>query len=537
MAYNGPSGRLELTWTNKHLRLIDQLDGSYEWVGPADWRVAEVRLLRDREVVGDTASPSKRATDNLVIEGDALAALRALTDLPEFADEYAGKVRLVYIDPPFNTGQTFQHYEDSLEHSVWLTMFRDRLLQIKRLLAPNGSVWVHLDDAEVHRARCVLDEVFGPSNFVATLAWGKADSPRNSARQFSVDQDHVHIYSSSPEWVPNRLPRTAEANAIYSNPDDDPRGRWYPGDPFANKPYSKGEYVIVGPTGREFRPPPGRFWRVSEDRLRELDADGQVWWGTDGGARPSLKRYLNEVADLVPRTIWTKDEVGSNRTSKNEVRKLFPGIPAFGTPKPEKLMERIIHIGSDPGDVVLDCFGGSGTTAAVALKMGRRFVTVEREAETVETFLVPRLTKVVKGNDPGGVTEQHEWSGGSGFRVLDVAPSMFDADEDGTVFLADWAVDDDLAEATAAQLGYPYEPDGPFAGARGRTRLAVIDGMVNRPVLEALVTQLPEDLTMLVAGTAIDPNAKADARELRRGAQVRKIPAAILNRFRREAGR
>lgn len=536
MGYSGPAGRLELTWTNKHLRLIDQLDGSYEWVDPADWRVSEVRLLQDREAIGETGPDDQRAADNLVIQGDALAALRALTDLPEFAEQYAGKVRLVYIDPPFNTGQTFEHYEDALEHSVWLTMFRDRLLQIKRLLAPNGSVWVHLDDAEVHRARCVMDEVFGPGNFIATIVWEKADSPRNSARHFSTDQDYLLVYANSAEaWRPNRLPRDASINAKYTNPDNDPRGRWFGDNLRANKPYKDAQYEVVGPTGRTHRVPPGRYWRVSRERFDELDADDRIWWGSDGNAFPTLKRFLADVGDVVPRTIWGNREVGSNRSSKNVIKKLFPGREPFATPKPERLMERIIHIGSDPGDIVLDCFGGSGTTAAVALKMGRRFVTVEREAATVDTFLVPRLTKVVKGDDPGGVTEVHDWTGGGGFRVLDVAPSMFDADEDGTVYLADWATDRHLAETTAAQLGIEYDPEGPFSGSRGRVRLAVIDGLINRPILEALSAHLGDDETLLAAGTAVAPDAEAVARELVRGARVRKIPSAILTRFRREA--
>ncbi|SRR5712692_2567370 len=217
-------GRLELTWTNKDLRLLAYEDGSYEWVPPSDYRVAEVRLLHDVATVGVVADQKDRTCDNLLIRGDALNALTSLAVLPEFAAEYADKVRLAYLDPPFNTQQSFLHYDDALEHSVWLTMMRDRLLQVKGLLGPEGSVWVHCDDAEQHRLRCVMDEVFGPENFVATIIWEKADSPRNSARQLSTDQDYLVVYSKSPEWVPNRLPRTEASDAIYTNPDDDPLG-------------------------------------------------------------------------------------------------------------------------------------------------------------------------------------------------------------------------------------------------------------------------------------------------------------------------
>jgi adenine-specific DNA-methyltransferase len=525
----GYDGRLELTWTNKHLRLLADEGGRYEWVSPSDYRVAEVRLLDDVGTVGEVGR--QRARDNLLIRGDALNALRSLTGLPEFSREYAGKVKLAYIDPPFNTQQSFLQYDDALEHSVWLTMIRDRLLQIRDLLSPEGSVWVHLDDSEVHRARCMLDEIFGPGNFVATVIWEKADSPRNSARQLSTDHDYIVVYSREPDWTPQRLPRTEAANSIYSNPDDDPRGPWLPGDPYANKPYSRGLYEITGPSGRSFRPPPGRFWRVSEDRLRELDADGRVWWGPKGSARPSIKRYLAEVADLVPRTLWGRDEVGSNRTSKNEMRALFPGAPSFPTPKPEALMHRILQIGTAPGDVVLDCFLGSGTTAAVAQKMGRRWVAIEREASTIENYAMRRLASVIRSEDPGGVTELTGWSGGGGFRAFEVAPSMFAAD-DGLVYLGEWMTNGRLAEATAAQLGYEFESEPPFAGRKGRTRLAVVDGVVNEAVVRILVAALGDGERLVACGTGIDTDARPVLRELRPGSTLRKIPAALLDVYR-----
>jgi adenine-specific DNA-methyltransferase len=522
-------GRLELTWTNKPLRLLAHEDGRYEWVSPSDYRVAEVRLLDDLSTVGEVGRT--RAGDNLLIRGDALNALRSLARLPEFAREYLGRVKLAYLDPPFNTQQSFLHYDDALEHSVWLTMMRDRLLQIRDLLSPDGSVWVHVDDSEVHRARCVLDEVFGLGNFVATVIWEKADSPRNSARQFSTDHDYIVIYSREPDWSPQRLPRTDAANSIYSNPDGDPRGPWLPGDPYANKPYSRGLYEVIGPSGRTFKPPPGRFWRVSEERLKELEADGRVWWGPKGAARPSIKRYLDEVADLVPRTLWTRDEVGSNRTSKNELRALFPGAPSFATPKPEALMHRILQIGTAPGDIVLDCFVGSGTTAAVAHKMSRRWVAIEREVSSIDTYAVPRLTKVVRGEDTGGVTELTGWRGGGGFRVLDIATSMFEADA-GLVFLAEGLTNGGLAEATAAQLGFEHAVDPPFAGRKGRTRLAVVDGVVNEAVVRLIVSALGEGERVVVCGTGIDTDARPVLRELRPGSTLRKIPAALLDEYR-----
>jgi adenine-specific DNA-methyltransferase len=299
-----------------------------------------------------------------------------------------------------------------------------RLELLRELLATDGSIWITIDDHEVHYLKVICDEIFGRNNFVANIIWEKADSPRNSARQFSTDHDHMLVYSKNPDWIPNKLKRTEEANSIYTNPDDDPRGPWLPGDPYANKPYSKGLYTVVGPTGRSFSPPPGRFWRVSQEKLNELNNENRVWWGPTGSARPSIKRYLSEVGDLVPRTFWRKDDVGSNRTSKNEMRTLFPGDSSFATPKPERLLERIIHIATSPGDLVLDSFLGSGTTAAVAHKMNRRYIGIEL-GEHAHTHCQPRLKKVVDG-EQGGISQAFNWQGGGGFRFLRLGNTVFD---------------------------------------------------------------------------------------------------------------
>lgn len=406
-------GRLELTWSDKDKALLSATDGKYDYqfADRTDPRVLEVRVLHEVERVA-APTPAERldvlpqpTTDNFLITGDAHHVLDALRKTPEWADKVVGKVRCVYIDPPFNTGQTFAHYEDNIDHSIWLTMLRDRLKQLTPLLSKDGSIWVHLDDAEVHRCRLVLDEELGPDAFIAEVTWEKADSPNNSARYLSKDQDTILVYAKSKKtWRPNRLPRSAADDAHYANPDSDKRGRWYPGDPFANKPYSKGLYTITGPTGRTFKPPAGRYWRISEETFKRLDADERVYWGPDQSARPSIKRFLAEVEGLTPRTLWRHADVGSNRTSKNEMRALFPGEESFATPKPERLIQRVLQIATNPGDLVLDVFAGSGTTAAVAHKMGRRWITSELLPETVATFTKPRLTRVVNGQDLGGVT-------------------------------------------------------------------------------------------------------------------------------------
>lgn len=523
------STRLELVWPNKDKFLLAprDADGKPVWVEPTHPAASEVRLSAFTGATG-TVGDDPHA-DNLLFTGDSLDALRILAEVPEFRRHYRGKVKLVYIDPPFNTGQTFTHYDDWMEHSTWLSFMRDRLLLIKELLTPDGSVWVHLDDAEQHRMRDLMDEVFGAGNFIATVVWQKSDSPRNSARYLSVDQDYVHVYARNAEvWRPLRLPRTAEADAIYKNPDQDPRGVWLAGDPYANKPYSLGQYEITGPTGRTFTPPPGRFWRISEAKFKELDADGRIYWGPDRSARPSIKRYLTEVADLVPRTMWTHQEVGSNRGSNREMKALFPGAVSFATPKPERLLERVLRITTNPGDIVLDCFAGSGTTAAVAHKMGRRWVTCELSPDTVAAFTRLRLDAVVAGADPGGITGAVEWAGGGGFRTVEVGPSMYEAGPGNLVLLADWATNGKFSRAVAGQLGFEYEDAAPFCGRRGRMRLAVLDGAVGPEEVRDLVSRLGERERLTIVAKVVLPDAEDTLAKLSPGSRIRKAPRDLL---------
>ncbi|NNN10221.1 MAG: site-specific DNA-methyltransferase [Acidimicrobiaceae bacterium] len=582
-------GRLELTWTNKQLRLLAHEDGSYEWVSPSDYRVAEVRLLHDVATVGEAGQV--RAADNLLIRGDALNGLTSLSRLPEFASEYLGKVKLVYIDPPFNTQQSFLHYDDALEHSVWLTMMRDRLLQIKELLAPEGSVWLHLDDSEVHHARCVMDEVFGPNAFVATVLWQKRYS-RDNRPAIGTVHDYILVYAPLGEqWKHQRNRVVRLAAKEYRNPNNDPRGDWRAIPMTAQGWRPNQMYEITAPGGAVHTPPKGRCWSMVRERYDALLAEDRIYFGQDNNSQPNVIRYLDEDQGLVPWTWWPSDEVGHTDESKKEMLTLFPDHEAFDTPKPERLMQRIIQVASSPGEIVLDCFLGSGTTVAVAHKMGRRWVGIEREPATIETFTLPRLKKVVAGGDSGGISVvetlvgddlpdgvkpgeariaakvlnamsksgaldeldgldgdtmkvlvallraadrtaiETVWEGGGGFRVLDVAPSMFETDG-GLVFLADWMANGVLAEATAAQLGFTYEADPPFSGRKGRTRLAVIDGVVNESVIRLIVSALAKWERVVVCGTGIDTDARPILRELRPGSTLRKIPAALLDEYR-----
>lgn len=495
------------------------------WIGKEHRPRLEPRILIEEPELSHHAAVRREGDlfDNILVRGDNLLALKALEAT------HTGAVRCIYIDPPYNTGAAFAHYDDGVEHSLWLSLIRDRLEICRTLLTADGTIWVTVDDNEAHYLKVLMDEVFGRQNFVTTVIWEKADSPRNSARQFSSDHDYIFVYSKEPDWKPNKLPRTAESNAIYSNPDSDARGDWLPGDPYANKPYSKGLYTIEGPTGRTFSPPPGRFWRISEEKLRALDADGRIWWGPKGDARPSIKKYLTEVGELVPRTLWRKEDVGSNRTSKNELRALFPDEAAFDTPKPERLIERVLRIATSPGDIVLDSFAGSGTTGAVAHKMGRRWIMVEL-GEHCETLIVPRLRKVIDGEDSGGITKAVEWEGGGGYRYFRLAPSLLEKDQFGQWVISKSYNAEMLAEAMCKHFGFTYAPSSDHYWMHGHSSetdfIYVTTNSLTHEQLRAISEEVGGERTLLICCRAFQ-GANADSFT---NLTIRKIPGAILDR-------
>ncbi|WP_375157760.1 site-specific DNA-methyltransferase [Bradyrhizobium sp. RDT46] len=356
----------------------------------------------------------------MLIQGDNLDALKALLPF------YAGQVKCIYIDPPYNTRSAFEHYDDNLEHAQWLALMWPRLEILRELLAEDGSIWVSIDDNEGHYLKVIMDEVLGRSNFIANVLWQKVFSPKNTAKHFSEDHDHILVYAKNAEpWRPNHMPRSDRMNASYRNPDNDPRGAWTSGDLSARNFYGAGTYSITCPSGRVITGPPnGMYWRVSKDRFLEMDRDGRIWWGADGNNTPRIKRFLTEVKQgVVPQTMWMNTDVGNTQEAKKEVVALF-GAENFMTPKPERLLERILHIATSPGDLVLDSFLGSGTTAAVAHKMSRRYIGIEMGEHAV-THCAPRLTKVIEG-EQGGISESVGWKGGGGFRFYRLGPPVFD---------------------------------------------------------------------------------------------------------------
>ena len=596
--------KLELTWFNKDRALIPTEEGKYgyTWVDPKDPRYCEVHTLVAGDVVRGEQSPkeegvtySERADlepteDNLLILGESGDVLEALTQVPELADKYVGQVKCVYIDPPFNTAQTFANYEDNLEHSIWLTMMRDRLIHLRKLLSDDGSIWVHLDDVENHRMRMVMDEVFGAGNFVIEFVWKRRNDSRNTAEHASLDHDYIIVYAKNLKSLEtNFLPRTSGMDSAYTNPDGDARGPWRRGDMAARNFYSKGLYPVTTPSGRVIEgPPSGSYWRISEEELARLDADNRIYWGPDGKSRPYIKRFLSEVATgRVPTSVWAPEEVGFVRNGKEESRALVGDV--FSTPKPERLLERIIHIATNPGDLILDIFGGSGTTAAVAHKMGRRWVTCELVEDTIGRFTRPRLEKVVRGEDPGGITltkgkrvdatteglpeglsaedaqklmsllnkavsenddlkkskdirnlkalvktskskDTVNWRGGGSFQVARLSPSCFDYDPElDLVTLTEAATGSTLVASVAANLGFYLTPEARhFDGVLGRQHLAVVEGVLDNAKVDDLMAHLPEGRTLLIAATIVTEGVREHVRGFKNGSRVVNIPLDIF---------
>ncbi|MGJ4093787.1 site-specific DNA-methyltransferase [Corynebacterium macclintockiae] len=651
--------RLELTWTNKDKALIPTEHGryGYTWVDPRDPRYCETRVLTvDETVTGTRADKEEDTTyseradlepqsDSLLILGESGDVLEALTRIPEWSKKYVGKVKCIYIDPPFNTAQTFANYEDNLEHSVWLTMMRDRLLHLRELLSEDGSIWVHLDDVENHRMRSLMDEVFGSGSFVAEVVWQKSDTLRNDTQQFSTDSDSIIVYSKRPEFAPNKMPRPESMNGHYGNPDNDDT-RWFNSGPTAPgaATHQGMVYAIQNPiTGDLHYPIRGNCWALRQSDILEMLSEyakfelvdikdseersarcgvpvseirpdvkaimvsgslkesansakrrvGQGKWpkfffASNGRGYPGKKTYLSSEG-VPPRTFWPHEEVGSNRSAKREVSVLFPEESKFATPKPERLLERVIHIATNPGDIVLDVFAGSGTTAAVAQKMGRRWVTCELVEDTFNRFTRPRLEKVINNEDQGGITVQKEeradatedglpegltpeeaqkftsllnkaiknddelkknpavkqlkkmtktkpvkgvvnWRGGGGFQVAHLEPPCYDYDpEVALTTLTEHATGNLLVRSVAAQLRFALTPeDLYFDGKRGREHLVVVEGVLDKEKVGEVMAHLPEGHSVLFAATVVDDFAREHVRGFKNGSRVVHVPLEVF---------
>jgi site-specific DNA-methyltransferase (adenine-specific)/adenine-specific DNA-methyltransferase len=423
------------------------------WIGKAavveHHKEVPFRLLKCQ----DDLSVGDAQAGNLLVQGDNLEALKAL--LPY----YAGQVKCIYIDPPYNTGNESWVYNDAMNspemkdwlgkvvggeaedlsrHDKWLCMMYPRLALLHQMLREDGSLWMSIDDNEVHNARAIMDEIFGVQNFVTTIIWEKLYSPKSSARHFSANHDYVIVYAKNARgWERNLLSRTEEQDKRYKNPDNDPRGIWKPGGLDARNYYSLGTYSITTPSGRVISGPPnGAYWRVSKDKLEEMDKDGRIWWGETGNNVPSIKRFLSEVRQgIVPETIWPYSEVGHTQEAKQEIVKILQdAFQVFTTPKPTRLIQRIIQLSTNKDDLVLDSFAGSGTTGHAVLKQNvedsgnRRFILVEMDTNIAPNITAERLKRVVQGytySDQKG-HEKTEAGLGGGFRFCELGATLFD---------------------------------------------------------------------------------------------------------------
>ncbi len=393
-----------------------------------DQHVKAAETVPYRLLEADPAhSAGDPASTNMLIQGDNLDALKAL--LPY----YAGRVKCIYIDPPYNTRSAVSvHYDDNIEHSQWLGLMYPRLSLLRDLLAEDGSVWVSIDDNEGHYLKVIMDEIFGRANFIANNVWQKRYSRENREAIGDV-HEYITVYVKSPEQfkkLRNLVPLDEDQARIYRNPDNsketDPTKRWR-GLPMTAQGYRANQmYTITAPNGAKHSPPEGRCWSLIESEFLKRKQEGRIYWGKDGNAQPSVIRFLSEVKGLVPWTWWSHGEVGHTDESKKEIHGLFGKVGAFESPKPERLIRRILEIATNAGDLVLDSFLGSGTTAAVAHKMGRRYIGIEMGDHAI-THCVPRLRKVIEG-EQGGISQSVGWQGGGGFRFYRLGAPVFDTE-------------------------------------------------------------------------------------------------------------
>ncbi|NEW84716.1 MAG: site-specific DNA-methyltransferase [Mariniphaga sp.] len=463
-------------------------------------------------------------TGNMLIHADNLLALKALEQ------NFAGKIKCIYIDPPYNTGNAFEHYDDGLEHSMWLNLMKPRLELLYKLLANDGSIWISIDDDECHYLKVFCDELFGRKNFVNNVIWEKKFSPQNDTKWLSDSHDHILVFAKNKEvWRPCLLPRTEEMDNRYKNPDNDPRGIWTSSD-LTVKTYSAStDYPITLPSGKVVKSTESRCWSVSKDRFEELVKDNRIWFGKSGNNMPRMKRFLTEVQDgSVSKTIWNRTEVGDNQEAKKEI-KAFDNDTVFTTPKPERLIQRVIQLASNPGDFVLDSFLGSGTTAAVAHKMGRKWIGIEL-GEHCNTHCLPRLKAVCDGTDQGGISKAQEWKGGGGFKFYGLAPSLLNKDK-----YNQWVINPNynvqlLAAAMARHEGFTYCPNETVVWKQGYATenhfIYTTTNTITPDVVEQIVREMKPEESLLICCVAY----KEECDDVSLHIEIRKIPDAILGK-------
>ena len=545
------------------------------WIGKDNQPRLEPRILIEdpEKSYGHTPNPLSRGefkspllggdsgVGNMLIHGDNLLALKALEQ------DFAGEIKCACIDPPYNTGNAFEHYDDGIEHSIWLSLIKPRIEIIHKLLREDGTLWIFIDDDECHYLKVLCDEIFGRKNFVNNVIWEKKYSPQNDAKWLSDSHDHILVYAKNKEiWRPNLLQRTEEMNARYKNPDNDPRGPWKSSGLDVKTYSATYDYPITTPSGRIVNPPGSSCWRLSKQRFEEYVKDNRIWFGTNGNSVPAIKRFLSEVQQgSVSKTIWFREEVGDNQEAKKETLS-FNSDDVFTTPKPERLIQRILTLATNPGDWVLDSFLGSGTTAAVAHKMGRRWIGIEL-GEHCHTHCLPRLKSVVDGTDQGGISRivhtprgneptpypsqegnmkknpSHEgnkqvpssegkqgWVGGGGFKYYYLAPSLLKKDK-----YDNWIIDerynaDMLAAAMAKHEGFRYCPDEHIYWKQGRSTekdyIFITTQFVTVQFLDKIHEEMKPDESLLICCKSFQEACENRYATI----TIKKIPKMLLGR-------
>lgn len=452
-----------LNWVNKDEALfyeIDEAEGKGKtpyWVDRNDIRVKEARPLVLQKVFKavpvdkpgslpgmdttwriEESTQDDPAVENILIKGDNLLALNTLKKMFDNKPE-GEKVKCIYIDPPYNTGSGFEEYDDNLEHSEWLTLMRDRLVILRGLLRNDGSIWISIDDDESHYLKALCDEVFGRDNFLANVVWEKTDSPRMDAVFFSVRHEYILCYAKDKSVFSLNKIIEDELPEHYNKKDNDGRSYYLKplramggqGDSRASRPNLY--FSITAPDGTEIYPVrqdgADGAWRWSREKVEQEKNRIEIIKGKSGWT-PYFRIYGDSLTGRPAETFWSHSEVGSTRTSKIEIKNVFGGEKSFDTPKPERLIQKILTIATEEEDWVLDCFLGSGTAAAAANKMRRNWIGVE-VGNHADTHIVNRLIKVIKGNDEGGITKSTNWRGGGSFKYYHLGESIIKTGADG----------------------------------------------------------------------------------------------------------
>ena len=516
MAQNNNKNKLELTWIGKY----------------DERKPLEPRILIENEEYSyghpetGVLPNGKPWNGNMLIHGDNLLALKALEQ------DFAGQIKCIYIDPPYNTGSAFEHYDDGVEHSLWLSLMRERLELLMSLLSSDGSIWITLDDNEVYYCKVLMDEIFSRKNFVGSIIWEKADSPKMDPKFFSTRHDTILVYAKDIEKLKLNREKYEEIPEHYNKIDS--KGRRYYLKPMRVMGGNVSEslfYPMIAPDGSEVLPISSKgqrtCWRWSKKKVEE-ESERIEWVNGKNGWSLYFRIYADSSKGTPIQTIWTHTEAGSNRTSKAEINALF-GQDVFSTPKPEKLILKVINATTVPGDIVLDSFLGSGTTAAVAQKMERRYIGIEL-GNHAYTHCVTRLKKVTDGTDQGGISKAQNWKGGSGFKFYELAPSLLKEDKFGNLVINKEYNADMLAAAMAKQEGYTYQPSQEVYWKQGfgseTDYIYTTTQFMTVEALSAIHETMAEDETLLICCTSFQRECKQAFNNI----SIKKIHQMLLGR-------